>query len=198
MSISPTDFLRQEQAKYNNFLNDVMTIGHPLDRVVPYSTSASRNMSSDIAEQWKMLESQQDFNANQALINRTFQQQSADKAMAFSAEEAAKNRLFQQESAQKAMDFSERMSNTSYQRAITDLKAAGLNPILAYAQGGSTSPTGVTSSGSSASGVASSGSTASSGLPSSSGMSNSKKTDLQFLQTIGNLVTSAAMLFALV
>ncbi len=57
---------------------------------------------------------------------------------------AASQNAASAKAAQAQMDFQERMSNTQYQRGMEDMRAAGLNPILAYKQGGAGTPGGST------------------------------------------------------
>lgn len=80
----------------------------------------------------------------------------------FNSAEAQLNRDFQALEAQKNRDFQEYMSSSAYQRAMSDMKAAGLNPILAFKNGGASTPSGAQGAGSSASYQVGGGDTASS------------------------------------
>lgn len=67
---------------------------------------------------------------------------------------------FNASQAQINRDWQEYMSSTAYQRATQDLKNAGLNPALAYQQGGASTPGGYSAtsgSGSTGSGMVKSG-----------------------------------------
>lgn len=72
------------------------------------------------------------------------------------AQQSAQND-FNAVEAQKARDFEEMMSNTAYQRAVQDMKTAGINPVLAYANGASGASTPSGSAASSGSGGSYSG-----------------------------------------
>lgn len=82
------------------------------------------------------------WSAQQATIQRDWQERQNAKAMAFNQNEAAKNRNWQ-----------EMLSNTAHQREVKDLMAAGLNPVLSAMNGNGAS----VGSGATASGVTSQG-----------------------------------------
>lgn len=80
--------------------------------------------------QRSMLE-QMGYNTLGAIMQGVYNHIENSVAMNFNSTEAMKNREWQ-----------EHMSNTAYQRAVEDMRKAGLNPILAFQNGGASTPGG--------------------------------------------------------
>jgi hypothetical protein len=74
---------------------------------------------------------QMGYNTLQAIMQGVYNHIENGVAMNYNSAEALANREWQ-----------EHMSSTAYQRAVEDMKKAGLNPILAYANGGASTPGG--------------------------------------------------------
>lgn len=77
--------------------------------------------------------------------NNAYAEKQSAKAYEQSLAVADYNNRFNAEQAQRQMDFQSMMSNTSHQREVRDLLAAGLNPILS-ANGGASTPSGASAS----------------------------------------------------
>lgn len=103
---------------------------------------------AEISTSKKMQKRAHKFTAEQGQISRTFNADEAQKARDFTADQMT-----------RAMDYNTAQRASAYQTAVGDMKAAGLNPMLAYSQGGASNTPMQGGSGASASSSPGSGTT---------------------------------------
>ena len=70
----------------------------------------------------------------------SWEAQAASGVLSFIGQERTNRRLSREGRLDR--DFQREMSNTAYQRAVADMRKAGINPILAYQRGGASTPAG--------------------------------------------------------
>ncbi|QCQ84757.1 DNA pilot protein [Blackfly microvirus SF02] len=99
-------------------------------------------------------EDSQNFNMLQNMMQNNVNAQQAGIQRDWTSDQAAQARDFTANQSQTQRDWTQQMSSTAYQRTMADMSAAGLNPILAYRQGATSSGSGAAGSASAPSGAA--------------------------------------------
>lgn len=139
--------LKNGSAPSNAQIGDVVRTAGGNFRIVPSNTPGAR--FNPASGRWSVKDSTPEYISSAAGVvnnNNAAMSDAAAAANAISERSSAETAAYNSMEAQKSRDWQEYMSNTSHQREVQDLIAAGLNPVLSASLGGASTPSGSTAS----------------------------------------------------
>ena len=124
-------------AQIGNYTAQAASRANGVSFAAQAAQGAFNQASADTANAFNLssMANQYAYNSASAADANAFTESMWNKAAAYNTEMFERQMEFNSEQARINRDFQKEMDSTKYQRAIKDMKAAGLNPILAVTSG---------------------------------------------------------------